>query len=58
MTTKKSGGPFGPLHSDSIRRANDMPKPAKGFSNTTPGYSGPPVLHTPKDAPGTERKKK
>ncbi len=46
-STPKSS--FGPLHSDSIRRANRVPDAAKGYSNNNLGYSGPPLLYKPKD---------
>ena len=42
----KKTKPLGPLHADSLKRAdyNKPPEAAKGFPNTTPGYSGPPTI--------------
>ena len=46
MTKQKS---LGHHHTASLKRNdyNKPPKAAKGFPNTTPGYSGSPLIHKP-----------
>lgn len=53
----KSSNPLGPVHSGSLNRANKVPDAAKGFPNTNPGYSGPPLIHKPTSSVPKEKVK-
>ncbi len=46
MTKPSPFKPLGKLHQDSLKR-NPVPAPAKGYAQTTPGYTGPPLIIRP-----------